>query len=83
VSLPPAPSFRRLTLEVHTIEPEARLTDADQAVLDVCRELQAIGASVIFATGDTGMTVRAWSAGLRVVALSEKYLRKRAGSGEE
>jgi PIN domain len=58
-------------------EPRRRTVDADQEILDTCRELRSGGQSVVLVTDDTGMTLRAISAGLRVVAMPEEYLRRR------
>jgi hypothetical protein len=47
------------------------------------RELQAVGKPPIVVTDDTGMTLRAQASGLRVVAMSEDYLRRKPKSEME
>lgn len=64
-------------------EPRRRNLDADEEILEYCRELQAVGKPPILATDDTGMTLRAQASGLRVVAMSEDYLRRKPKSEME
>jgi hypothetical protein len=54
----------------------ARSADADQEVLDTCRELALVsGQPVTLVTADTGMTLRAEAQGIRVIAPPEELLR--------
>lgn len=70
-----------VTIEVPVDDaPRRRTVDADQEILDTCRELQAGGPPVVLVSDDTGVTLRAISAGLRVVAMPEEYLRRRPTS---
>lgn len=75
-----------VTIEVPVDDgPRQRTLDADQEILDTCRELRAGGQSVVLVTDDTGMILRAGSAASRVVPMPERYLRRRPatpGSGQ-
>jgi hypothetical protein len=56
-----------------------RPADADEEILDVCRELAQFGsAGVSVASGDTAMLIRAEAFGISTVELDEKYLRVQA-----
>lgn len=58
-------------------EPRRRTLDADQEVLDVCRQLRSGGQRVVLVTDDTGMTCRAWAQATEVVSMPETYLRNK------
>jgi hypothetical protein len=74
----PTPLRTGVTIEVPVDDgPRRRTLDADQEILDTCRELQCGGQDVVLVTDDTGMTLRAWPRGLRVVAMPEEYLRRK------
>jgi hypothetical protein len=67
-----------LTIEVPIDDgPRSRGVDADQEILDTCRDLRAAGPAAYLVTDDTGLTLRAQAAGLLVVAMPERYLRRR------
>jgi len=67
-----------VTIEVPVDDgPRHRTLDADQEILDMCRELQYGGQEIVLVTDDTGMTLRAWPRGLRVLAMPEDYLRRK------
>src|ERR1700728_2557710 len=70
-----------VTIEVPVDDgPRRRTLDADQEILDTCRELQSGGQGVslvTLVTDDTGMTLRATAQGLRVIAMPETYLRRK------
>ncbi len=66
--------------------PRRRTLDADQEILDTCRELQSGGQGVTLVTlvtDDTGMTLRATAQGLRVIAMPEAYLRRKPQTENE
>ena len=58
-------------------EPRRRTLDADQEILDTCRELQSGGGSVVLVTDDAGMTLRAAAQATAVIAMPETYLRRK------
>ncbi len=62
-------------------EPRRRLADADQEVLDSCLAFMAAGAHVRLVTGDGGLHIRASAAGVRVVSMPDRYLRRRPLGG--
>ncbi len=68
-----------VTIEVPVEDgPRRRTMDADQEILDTCRELQSDGqgvALVVLITDDTGLSLRAMNQGIRVIAMPETYLR--------
>jgi hypothetical protein len=67
-----------VTIEVPVEDgPRRRPLDADQEILDVCRELQLDGRPVVLVTDGAGMTLRGSAQGLRVVAMPEQYLRRK------
>ena len=67
-----------VTIEVPIDDgPRRRTLDADQEILEACRELQFGGQAVVLVTDDTGMILRADAQGLRVVAMPEDYLRRK------
>jgi hypothetical protein len=72
---------KNVTIEVPVDDaPRRRTLDADQEILDICRELQSGGHPaklVTLVTDDTGMTLRATAQGTRVVAMPETYLRRK------
>lgn len=69
-----------VTIEVPVDDgPRRRTLDADQEILDTCRELQSDGQAVVLVTDDAGMDLRATSFGIQVVAMPERYLRRRPG----
>lgn len=73
-----------MTIEVPVDDgPRRRTLDADQEILDVCRELQYGGQEVVLVTDDTGITLRAWPWRLRVVAMPEAYLRRKPELGAD
>ena len=56
--------------------PRDRPADADEEILDTCRELgQFAGQPVTLVTGDTGMRLRAQAHGIATSTLPDKYLR--------
>jgi rRNA-processing protein FCF1 len=58
--------------------PRPRPTDADEEVLDTCRELrQLTGREVTLITGDTSMRLRGQARGIPVVKMPDEYLRSR------
>lgn len=77
----PTPLRENVTIEVPVDDgPRRRTLDADQEILDTCRELQFGGHGVTFVTlvsDDTGMTLRATAQGIRVIAMPEVYLRRK------
>ncbi len=77
----PTPLREKVTIEVPVDDgPRRRTLDADQEILDTCRELQSGGQGVTFVTlvsDDTGITLRATAEGIRVVAMPEVYLRRK------
>jgi hypothetical protein len=76
-----------VTIEVPVDDgPRQRTLDADQEILDTCRELQfgAQGTTeVTLVTDDTGMTLRATAQGLSVIAMPEGYLRAKPQPEEQ
>lgn len=76
----PTPLRDNVTIEVPVDDgPRQRTLDADQEILDACRELQSVGEGVTLVTlvtDDTGMSLRAMAQGTRVVAMPETYLRR-------
>jgi hypothetical protein len=57
--------------------PRNRPEDADEEILETCRELRQFGSQpVTLVTGDTGMRLRAQAHGLTTATLPEKYLRR-------
>jgi rRNA-processing protein FCF1 len=65
-----------VTIEVPVDDgPRRRTLDADQEILETCRELQSGGQGVILVTDDTGLTLRAMNHGIRVISMPEDYLR--------
>jgi hypothetical protein len=88
----PTPLREKVTIEVPVDDgPRRRTLDADQEILDTCRELQSGGQGVTLVTlvtlvtDDTGLTLRATAQGTRVVAMPETYLRRKPKpeSGDE
>jgi predicted ribonuclease YlaK len=82
-----APSELRpgTTIEV-LIEPTPRYrpTDADEEILETCRELQQYESRPVYlVTADTAMRLRAQALNLRVVRMPSEYSRSRdtAGNG--
>jgi len=74
----PTPLRAGVTIEVPVDDgPRPRTVDADHEILDTCRELGLGGQPVVLVTNDTGMALRAGSAGVRVVPMPEQYLRRR------
>jgi hypothetical protein len=77
----PAPIREGVTIEVPIDDgPRRRTVDADQEVLDTCREFQSGGQGVAFVTlvtDDTGLTLRAQAMHIRVVPMPEEYLRRK------
>lgn len=74
----PTPLRPGVTIEMPVDDgPRRRTVDADQEILDTCRELGLGGQPVVLVTDDTGMTLRAGAAGVRVVPMPEQYLRRR------
>lgn len=62
-------------------DPRRRTLDADQEILDVCRELRSGGQRVVLVTDDTGMTCRAWALSIEVLSMPEIYLRLKPFAG--
>ena len=60
-------------------EPRRRARDADQEVLDACRELEAVSGQrrVVLVTADAGMAIRASALGLEVREMPSNYLRRK------
>jgi predicted ribonuclease YlaK len=82
----PTPLRENVTIEVPVDDgPRRRTLDADQEILDTCRELQSGGQGVTLVTDDTGMNLRGTAQGTRVVAMPETYLRRKPKpeSGDE
>jgi len=74
----PTPLRAGVTIEVPVDDgPRRRTLDADQEILDTCRELQFGGEAVVLVTDDAGMTLRGTAQGLRIVAMPEQYLRRK------
>jgi hypothetical protein len=72
----PATLRDKITIEVPIDDgPRIRPLDADQEVLDACEDLRNVGQQVVLVTGDTGMSLRAVARHLKVVRLSDDYLR--------
>jgi hypothetical protein len=66
-----------VTIEVPIDEgPRTRSADADQEILDACLDLRSAGLVACLVTGDTGLGLRASAAGIAVVPMPEKYLRR-------
>ncbi len=61
-------------------EPRHRPLAADQEILDTCEQVRNVGQPVWLITGDTGLSLQGVKRGLRVIAMPERYLRKRPGS---
>jgi hypothetical protein len=67
-----------VTIEVPIDDgPRARTLDADQEILDVCRELRSGGGPVVLVSADTGMWLRATALGIEVVSMPDRYLRSK------
>lgn len=67
-----------VTIEVSVYdEPRRRTLDADQEILDYCRELVSSEGNVVLVTGDIGMQLRACASGIKVVDMPEKWLRRK------
>jgi len=77
----PAPLRENVTIEVPVDDgPRRRTVDADQEILDTCRELQSGGQGVTLVTlvtDDTGLTLRAQAMGIWVASMPEDYLRRK------
>jgi hypothetical protein len=77
----PAIIRANVTIEVPIDEgPRERPLDADREVLDTCQLFTNTGSKNLLVTADTGLSLRAVAAGVRVVRMPERYLRKK---GEE
>lgn len=73
-----------VTIEVPVGDgPRRRTVDADQEILDTCRELKSGGGPVVLVTDDTGMTLRAVSTGIQVIPMPEHYLRRKPQPGDQ
>jgi predicted ribonuclease YlaK len=67
-----------VTIEVPVDDgPRQRALDADKEILDQCLMLKALGKPPILMSDDVGLSIRATARGVRVVAMPEKYLRKK------
>jgi hypothetical protein len=67
-----------VTIEVPIDDgPRQRTLDADQEILDTCRELEAGGQAVVLVTDDTGLSLRATAQGIRAIPMPEQYLRRK------
>lgn len=58
-------------------EPRRRPMDADQEILDTCREFRSGGQRVVLVTGDAGMCLRAVAQSTEVTDMPERYLRRK------
>ncbi|MGH2888899.1 MAG: PIN domain-containing protein [Solirubrobacteraceae bacterium] len=73
-----------VTIEVPVDDgPRQRTVDADQEILDTCRELKSGGGPVVLVTDDTGVNLRASSAGIQVIPMPEQYLRRKPQPGDQ
>ena len=67
-----------VTIEVPLDDgPRRRERDADQEVLDLCQDLQAVKTPVVLVTADTGMSLRANGYSIRVCCMPQRYRRLR------
>jgi hypothetical protein len=67
-----------VTIEVPLEDgPRRRGSDADQEVLDLCQDLQAVEKPVVLVTADTGMSLRANGCGIRVCCMPQRFRRLR------
>ena len=78
----PVPLKTDVTVEVPLDDgPRHRPKDADQEVLDLCRDLIAVGKPLVLVTADIGLSLRAKACGVSVCRMPDCYRRLRQPSG--